>query len=67
MVDDAIVVVENVKRLIDEEGMNPISAAFAAMREITGAVIATTRYCLPSSFRWRSFPVPPGNCINSSR
>lgn len=42
VVDDAIVVVENVKRLIDEEGMNPISAAFAAMREITGAVIATT-------------------------
>lgn len=42
VVDDAIVVVENVKRLIDEEGMSPISASFAAMREITGAVIATT-------------------------
>lgn len=42
VVDDAIVVVENVKRLIDEEGMSPMSASFAAMREISGAVVATT-------------------------
>jgi len=42
VVDDAIVVVENIKRLIDEEGMSPMSAAFAAMREISGAVVATT-------------------------
>lgn len=41
VVDDAILVVENVKRLIDEEGMSPMSATFAAMREITGAVVAT--------------------------
>jgi HAE1 family hydrophobic/amphiphilic exporter-1 len=42
VVDDAIVVVENCTRLMDEEGMNPKDAAMRAMTEISGPVIATT-------------------------
>jgi HAE1 family hydrophobic/amphiphilic exporter-1 len=42
VVDDAIVVVENCTRLMDEEGMNPKEAAKQAMTEISGPVIATT-------------------------
>lgn len=41
VVDDAIVVVENVQRLM-EEGMDAKSATVQAMKEITGPVIATT-------------------------
>ena len=39
VVDDAIVVVENVQRWLDE-GLNPREAAFRAMDEVTPAVIA---------------------------
>ena len=39
VVDDAIVVVENVERWI-EEGLSPLEAAYRAMSEVTGAVIA---------------------------
>jgi HAE1 family hydrophobic/amphiphilic exporter-1 len=42
VVDDAIVVVENCTRLIDEEGLPPKEAAMRAMTEISGPVIATT-------------------------
>ena len=42
VVDDAIVVVENCTRLIDEEGLKPKDAALQAMTEISGPVIATT-------------------------
>ncbi|CAK0746001.1 multidrug efflux pump RND permease AcrB [Gammaproteobacteria bacterium] len=42
VVDDAIVVVENVERLITEEGLSPKEAARKAMDQITGAVIAMT-------------------------
>lgn len=41
VVDDAIVVLENIHRHI-EEGMKPMEAAFKGMKEITFAVIATT-------------------------
>jgi multidrug efflux pump len=41
VVDDAIVVVENIHRHI-EEGLAPREAAFAGMREISGPVIAMT-------------------------
>ncbi|MFE0016130.1 efflux RND transporter permease subunit [Mesorhizobium sp. NPDC059054] len=41
VVDDAIVVVENIHRHI-EEGMTPMQAAFAGMREIFSAVVAMT-------------------------
>ena len=42
VVDDAIVVVENCTRLIDEEGLPPKEAAMQSMIEISGPVIATT-------------------------
>ncbi|MEZ6195964.1 MAG: multidrug efflux RND transporter permease subunit [Planctomycetota bacterium] len=41
VVDDAIVVVENVERLIGE-GMRPLEATRQAMREVGSALIATT-------------------------
>ncbi len=42
VVDDAIVVVENTTRLIQEEGLNAKEAAVKSMQEVTGPVIATT-------------------------
>lgn len=42
VVDDAIVVVENVDRLMREEGLSPYQATKRAMRELSGALIATT-------------------------
>ncbi|SOC16436.1 efflux RND transporter permease subunit [Rhodobacter maris] len=41
VVDDAIVVVENIHRHI-EDGMKPLPAAVQGMKEITGAVVAMT-------------------------
>ncbi|HLF66465.1 MAG TPA: efflux RND transporter permease subunit, partial [Gammaproteobacteria bacterium] len=42
VVDDAIVVVENVSRLLKETDLSPQEAAILSMREITAPVIATT-------------------------
>jgi len=42
IVDDAIVVVENVERIMAKEGLGPKEATIKAMKEITGAVIAIT-------------------------
>lgn len=42
VVDDAIIVVENAVRNIDENNLEPRDAAIKAMEEITGPVIATT-------------------------
>lgn len=42
IVDDAIVVVENVERLMATEGLSPKEATRKAMKEITGAVIGIT-------------------------
>ncbi len=41
LVDDAIVVVENVERLIREEKMTPKAAAEASMDQLTGALVGT--------------------------
>ncbi|MFL9839348.1 multidrug efflux RND transporter permease subunit [Sphingomonas sp. ST-64] len=40
VVDDAIVVVENVERLMEEEGLSPKEAAHKTMDEVSGAIIA---------------------------
>lgn len=40
VVDDAIVVLENVERLMHEENLSPRDAAIKAMQEVTGPVIA---------------------------
>ncbi|MDJ0625407.1 MAG: efflux RND transporter permease subunit [Candidatus Caenarcaniphilales bacterium] len=42
VVDDAIVVLENISRYIHQKGMSPMKAASEAMKEISGAVIATS-------------------------
>ncbi|WP_110692756.1 multidrug efflux RND transporter permease subunit [Salinicola halophyticus] len=42
IVDDAIVVVENVERLMATQGLSPKEATMRAMREITGAIIGIT-------------------------
>ena len=39
LVDDAIVVVENVERLMSEEGLSPKEAAHKSMDQITGALV----------------------------
>ncbi|MDD5175640.1 MAG: efflux RND transporter permease subunit [Sterolibacterium sp.] len=40
LVDDAIVVVENVERLMSEEGLSPLDATRKSMDQITGALVA---------------------------
>ena len=40
VVDDAIVMLENVERLMHEKGMTPFDAAIASVREVGGAIIA---------------------------
>jgi multidrug efflux pump len=42
LVDDAIVVVENVERIMSEEGLPPREATRKAMTQITGAIIGIT-------------------------
>lgn len=39
LVDDAIVVVENVERIMSEEGLSPKEATVKSMGEITGAIV----------------------------
>ncbi len=40
VVDDAIIVIENVERIMSQEGLSPRDASFKAMEEVTGPVIA---------------------------
>jgi multidrug efflux pump len=42
LVDDAIVVVENVERLMTQEGLSPYEATVKAMTQITSAIIGIT-------------------------
>ena len=42
VIDDAIIVLENIYRFIDEKGFRPMEAAVAATKEISLAVMATT-------------------------
>ncbi|WP_248920370.1 efflux RND transporter permease subunit [Pseudomonas entomophila] len=42
LVDDAIVVVENVERLMAEEGLSPAAATVKAMGQVSGAIIGIT-------------------------
>jgi hydrophobic/amphiphilic exporter-1 (mainly G- bacteria), HAE1 family len=54
VVDDAIVVVENVARNLEEPGVTPRQASIRAMEEVSGPIIATTLVLLavfvPTSF-----------------
>ena len=55
VVDDAIVVIENVERIMTEEGLSPKDATIKAMGQITGAVVAITvvlaAVFVPSAFQ----------------
>lgn len=42
LVDDAIVVVENVERIMSEEGLSPKDATYKAMPQIGGAIVGIT-------------------------
>ena len=42
VVDDAIVVVENVERIMTDEGLPPLEATRKAMKQISGAIIGVT-------------------------
>ena len=42
LVDDAIVVVENVERIMAEEGLSPKDATIKAMGQISGAIVGIT-------------------------
>jgi hydrophobe/amphiphile efflux-1 (HAE1) family protein len=42
VVDDAIVVVENVYRIMDQHKLSPKSATIMAMEQVTGPIVATT-------------------------
>ncbi|TXH32543.1 MAG: multidrug efflux RND transporter permease subunit [Burkholderiaceae bacterium] len=42
LVDDAIVVVENVERIMAEEGLAPVPATIKAMGQVSGAIIGIT-------------------------
>ncbi len=54
VVDDAIVVVENVARNLEQPGTSPREATIRAMREVSGPIVATTLVLLavfvPASF-----------------
>ncbi|GAB3341272.1 multidrug efflux RND transporter permease subunit [Marilutibacter aestuarii] len=55
VVDDAIVVIENVERIMSEEGLSPKDATVKAMGQISGAVVAITvvlaAVFIPSAFQ----------------
>jgi multidrug efflux pump len=54
LVDDAIVVVENVERVMEEEGLSPLEATRKAMSQITGALVGValvlSAVFVPSAF-----------------
>ena len=60
VVDDAIVVVEDIAGKIQEKGMRPHLAAIEAMRELTGAVIATSLVLLAVFIPVAFFPGTTG-------
>ena len=68
LVDDAIVVVENVERLMSEEGLSPLEATRKSMDQITGALVGigarARRRC---SCRWHSSAARPASSTASSR
>ena len=67
LVDDAIVVVENVERIMSEEGLPPREATRKAMGQITGAIIGITVVLIRCSCRWRSSPARSATSTASSR
>ncbi|OXC76990.1 efflux RND transporter permease subunit [Caballeronia sordidicola] len=60
LVDDAIVVVENVERLIAEEQLSPLAATRKAMKQITGALVGITTVLIAVFIPMAFFPGSTG-------
>ena len=60
VVDDAIVVVENVYRVMHDDHLNPREAALKAMTQVTGPIIATTLVLLAVFIPVAFLPGIPG-------
>lgn len=56
VVDDAIVVIENINRLMEERNLTAREAAFESMQEVTGAVIATSLVLMAVFIPVAAFP-----------
>lgn len=60
LVDDAIVVVENVERIMSEEGLSPPKATIKAMGQIRGAIIGITLVLIAVFIPMAFFPGSTG-------
>ncbi|MBB3033715.1 efflux RND transporter permease subunit [Alteriqipengyuania lutimaris] len=60
LVDDAIVVIENVERIMREEGLPPVQATRKAMGQITGAIIGITAVLIAVFLPMAFFPGSTG-------
>lgn len=60
VVDDAIVVIENISRLMEQRGLSAFEAAREGMKEVTGAVIATALVLAAVFIPVAFFPVTTG-------
>ncbi len=67
LVDDAIVVVENVERIMSTEGLTPRQATRKSMGQIQGALVGIAMVLSAVFIRWPSLAAPPGLSIVSSR
>ena len=68
VVDDAIVVVENVERIMGEEpDLSPAEASNKAMSQVTAPIIAITFGCCRCSFRLPSSPASRASCFGNLR
>jgi multidrug efflux pump subunit AcrB len=67
VVDDAIVVLENVERIMHEEHLHARDAAIQAMQEVTSPIIASCWCCARCSCRSPSWAASPASCTASSR
>ncbi|HET9207445.1 MAG TPA: efflux RND transporter permease subunit, partial [Burkholderiaceae bacterium] len=61
LVDDAIVVIENVERIMSEEGLNPREATRKAMGQITAAIVGITVTLAAVFIPMAFFPGSVGN------
>jgi multidrug efflux pump len=60
LVDDAIVVIENVERIMREEGLSPVEATRKAMDQISGAIIGITLVLIAVFLPMAFFPGSTG-------
>lgn len=65
VVDDAIVVVEDIDRLIQQKGMTPRAAASEAMRELFSALIATSLVLMAVFVPVAFFPEQRERCTSN--